>query len=78
MDAFEPVISDQLEAEVVAALTALLGSGEPLTSFPLPSFEVDPSLGLPAGTVMIEIETEVVPGADVRQGGNTAVYGRIR
>jgi hypothetical protein len=75
---FEPALRDLLNAQLVPALTGLLGGGAPLTSFPLPSFDVGPSLGLAPGTLMIEIEPLTTPPADERQGGNTVVYGRLR
>ena len=73
----EEVIADLLATELVPSLGELFGSGEPLTSFPLPEIDLSESLDMPPGSLIIAIEIDDDPTIDVRQHGNTIIFGRL-
>jgi hypothetical protein len=74
----EGVIRDLLETQLVPALGALLGDGEPLGSFPLPEIDLSESVGLPPGTVQFAIDPLTSPDWPPRLDGNTIIYGQMR
>ena len=71
------LIAGLLERQLVPALGALLGSGEPLVSFPLPEADLSAAVGQEPGTSVLRIETLRNPPALERQAGNTVLYGRL-
>ena len=70
MVAFEPVIADLIEDQLIGTLMDSLG-GEALGSFPLPEIDLSEEVGLPPGTAVIAISPQTLERVD----GNTIVGG---
>ena len=74
----ESVMEDLITSQLMPSLEEMLGGGEALAAFPLPEIDLSPSLGMPAGEIMIAIESMQHRDWSTRRDGNTVVYGRLR